>query len=51
LIFAPDDNARNLTVQKYRATHPAANAAAEAIVIYPTEPNQPKGHARPGFDH
>jgi tetratricopeptide (TPR) repeat protein len=50
LIFTPDANASNLTVQKYRATHPAANAAAEAIVIYPTEPNEPKGHPRPGFD-
>src|SRR5262249_20844292 len=35
LIYKPDDQARNSTVQKYRATHPAANAASEAIVIYP----------------
>jgi tetratricopeptide (TPR) repeat protein len=49
LIYKPDDNARNSTVQKYRAKHPAANAAAEAIVIYPTEPDEPKGQHRPGF--
>jgi tetratricopeptide (TPR) repeat protein len=50
LIYKPDDNAQNSTVQKYREKHPAANAAAEAIVIYPTEPDQPKGHPRrPGF--
>jgi len=49
LIYKPDDQARNSTVQKYREKHPAANAAAEAIVIYPTEPDQPKGQRRPGF--
>jgi tetratricopeptide (TPR) repeat protein len=50
-IYKPDENARNSTVQKYRQSHPAANAAAEAIVIYPTEPNRPDPqHPRPGFD-
>jgi tetratricopeptide (TPR) repeat protein len=49
LIYKPDDNAQNSTVQKYREKHPAANAAAAAIVIYPTEPTEPKGHRRPGF--
>ena len=35
-IYKPDDNARARTTELYRSTHPAANAAAEAIVIYPT---------------
>jgi tetratricopeptide (TPR) repeat protein len=35
-IFKPDELARSRTAQEYRAKHPAANAAAEAIVIYPT---------------
>jgi tetratricopeptide (TPR) repeat protein len=35
-IYKPDELARAFTVAKYRANHPAANAAAEAIVIYPT---------------
>jgi hypothetical protein len=35
-IYKPDDNARARTTALYRSTHPAANAAAEAIVIYPT---------------
>jgi tetratricopeptide (TPR) repeat protein len=33
-IFKPDDHAQNQAVQKYRAKHPAANHAAESIVIY-----------------
>ncbi len=33
-IFKPDDHAQNQAVQTYRAKHPAANHAAEAIVIY-----------------
>jgi tetratricopeptide (TPR) repeat protein len=39
-IYKPDDNARDYTVRKYRAAHPAANHAAEAIVIYPTTKEQ-----------
>jgi tetratricopeptide (TPR) repeat protein len=35
-IYRPDDLARNLTTRLYRAKHPAANSAAEAIVIYET---------------
>jgi tetratricopeptide (TPR) repeat protein len=35
-IYKPDELARADTAAKYRQTHPAANAAAEAIVIYPT---------------
>jgi tetratricopeptide (TPR) repeat protein len=35
-IFKPDDLARSRTTALYRAKNPAANAAAEAIVIYPT---------------
>jgi tetratricopeptide (TPR) repeat protein len=38
-IFRPDDVARSLAAKEYRAKHPAADHAAEAIVIYPT--NQP----------
>ncbi|MGH7171246.1 MAG: multiheme c-type cytochrome, partial [Gemmataceae bacterium] len=33
-IFKPDDHAQNQAVQAHRAKHPAANHAAEAIVIY-----------------
>jgi tetratricopeptide (TPR) repeat protein len=40
LIYKPDDQARAETTRKYRATHPAANYAAEAVVIYPTTPAQ-----------
>ena len=35
-IYKPDELARAEPVAKYRREHPAANAAAEAIVIYPT---------------
>jgi tetratricopeptide (TPR) repeat protein len=50
-IYNPDENAKNSTVQKYRSKHPAANAAAEAIVIYPTAPDQPDPNKpRPGFE-
>ncbi len=34
-IFKPDDIAQSRAVQKHRGKHPAANHAAEAIVIYP----------------
>ncbi len=44
-LYKPDELARAFTVAKYRANHPAANAAAEAIVIYPT--NRP---GAPGFN-
>jgi tetratricopeptide (TPR) repeat protein len=33
-LYKPDDNARARATALYRANHPAANAAAEAIVIY-----------------
>jgi tetratricopeptide (TPR) repeat protein len=35
-IFKPDELARSRTVTMYRKKNPAANHAAEAIVIYPT---------------
>jgi tetratricopeptide (TPR) repeat protein len=35
-LYKPDDLARAAATRTYRAGHPAANAAAEAIVIYPT---------------
>jgi hypothetical protein len=35
-IYRPDEFAQAVR-QKYRDTHPAANNAAEAIVIYPTD--------------
>jgi tetratricopeptide (TPR) repeat protein len=37
-IYKPDDNARARAVQIYQKSHPAAAAAAQAIVIYPTTP-------------
>jgi tetratricopeptide (TPR) repeat protein len=43
-IFKPDEIARSRATQEYRAQHPAANQAAEAIVIYPT-----KRPGAPGF--
>jgi tetratricopeptide (TPR) repeat protein len=35
-LIKPDENAKDRTMQMYRAKNPAANAAAEAIIIYPT---------------
>jgi len=35
-LYKPDELARAATTRKYREKNPAANAAAEAIVIYPT---------------
>jgi tetratricopeptide (TPR) repeat protein len=35
-IFRPDETAQGRAVHLYREKHPAANHAAEAIVIYPT---------------
>jgi tetratricopeptide (TPR) repeat protein len=35
--YRPDDNARDTTVAKHRAANPAANHAAEAVVIYPLQ--------------
>ena len=35
-VFKPDETAQGRAVQIYRDAHPAANNAAEAIVIYPT---------------
>ncbi len=35
LRYKPDDNARDLAVNKARKDNPAANHAAEALVIYP----------------
>jgi tetratricopeptide (TPR) repeat protein len=43
-IYKADELATSGTTQKHRDTHPAANAAAEAIVMYPT--NRP---GAPGF--
>lgn len=42
LIFKPDDHARARATRIYRHAHPPANHAAEAIVIYPTTPDQRK---------
>jgi tetratricopeptide (TPR) repeat protein/mono/diheme cytochrome c family protein len=39
-IYKIDDNARSYALTEYRRKHPAANHAAEAIVIYPTTPEQ-----------
>jgi hypothetical protein len=35
-LYTPDELARARTTAIYRAKNPAANAAAEAIVLYPT---------------
>jgi hypothetical protein len=35
-MYKPDELAPHIR-QRYREKHPAANAAAEAIVIYPTD--------------
>jgi hypothetical protein len=35
--YKPDDNARDTTVAKHRMANPAANHAAEAVVIYPLQ--------------
>ena len=35
LIYKPDDNAQGLAVRKGRELYPAANSAAESLVIYP----------------
>jgi hypothetical protein len=34
-IFKPDEVAQERTVNLYRRQHPAADKAAEAVVIYP----------------
>jgi tetratricopeptide (TPR) repeat protein len=39
-VFKPDEVARSRTVTEYRRKNPAANHAAEAIVIYPTTSEQ-----------
>ncbi len=44
-IYKTDEQARARATQLYRRKHPAANAAAEAIVIYPTQ-----RAGAPGFD-
>jgi tetratricopeptide (TPR) repeat protein len=36
-IYKPDENATSRTIRLYREKHAAANHAAEAIVIYPTD--------------
>ena len=41
-ILKPDDLAQARATALYRAAHPAANHAAEAIVIYPTTEAQRK---------
>jgi tetratricopeptide (TPR) repeat protein len=43
-MYRPDDLARSRTTAEYRGKHPAANAAAEAIVVYPT--NRPGAPGR-----
>jgi tetratricopeptide (TPR) repeat protein len=37
-VYRPDDLARSRTARLYRQAHPAADRAAEAVVIYPTRP-------------
>jgi tetratricopeptide (TPR) repeat protein len=35
-LYKPDEQARGIAIEKFVRTHPAANAAAKSIVIYPT---------------
>jgi len=44
-LYKPDELARARATAEYRAKHPAANAAAEAIVVYPTDRFLDKGAA------
>ena len=46
-LLKPDELARSRATQKYREKNPAANAAAEAIVIYPTDHQSAKGQVSP----
>jgi tetratricopeptide (TPR) repeat protein len=43
-VYKPDDNAKDTTTKLYRETHPAANNAAKALVVYPLQ-----RHGAPGF--
>ncbi|HKI34878.1 MAG TPA: multiheme c-type cytochrome [Gemmataceae bacterium] len=36
-VYKPDDNAKDTTTKKYRETHPAANSAAKALIVYPLQ--------------
>jgi tetratricopeptide (TPR) repeat protein len=36
-VYKPDDNAKDTTTKKYRETHPAANNAAKALIVYPLQ--------------
>jgi hypothetical protein len=39
-LLKPDELARSQAIRIYRSAHPADNAAADPIVIYPTQPNE-----------
>ena len=43
-MLKPDETARARAATAYRRKHPAANHAAEAVVIYPT--NRPDAPGR-----
>jgi hypothetical protein len=45
-IFKPDETAQDRAVRLYRQSHPAANHAAEAIVIYPLGKNEKQAPKR-----
>jgi hypothetical protein len=40
-IFKPDENARDVAVQRYRARYPAAARASQSIIIYDVTPVGP----------
>lgn len=45
-IYKPDDNAKDRAVRIYREKHPAAAAASQAVVLYPTDRFVPGGDSR-----
>jgi hypothetical protein len=45
-LYKPDETAANTTVNIYRGKHPAAAAASQAVVVYPTNRLEPKGAAK-----
>jgi tetratricopeptide (TPR) repeat protein len=45
-LYKPDEGAANTAVNKYRGNHPAAAAASQAVVVYPTDRLNPQGTAK-----
>jgi tetratricopeptide (TPR) repeat protein len=45
-LYKPDENAANTTARIYREGHPAAAAASQAVVVYPTDRLNPQRAAK-----